>query len=82
MLRNLFCLTALAAWFSVGAAGIVKGENMLKEGDAAPEFTVLDDLGNEWKSAEHYGKQVVVVYFYPADMTGGCTKHACGFRDA
>lgn len=50
-------------------------------GDAAPQFEVLDDRGETWKSADHYGKKIVVVYFYPADMTGGCTAQACAFRD-
>lgn len=50
-------------------------------GAAAPEFEVLDDRGETWKSADHYGKKIVVVYFYPADMTGGCTAQACAFRD-
>lgn len=53
----------------------------LKVGDAAPQFTVKDDAGHDWKSDDHFGKKIVVVYFYPADMTGGCTKQACGFRD-
>lgn len=53
----------------------------LKVGDAAPEFEIEDDDGKTWKSADHYTKKIVVVYFYPADMTGGCTKQACGFRD-
>src|SRR5207245_940563 len=46
-----------------------------------PEFEGIDDQGNPWKSSDYLGKNVVVVYFYPADMTGGCTKQACGFRD-
>ncbi len=53
----------------------------LKVGDAAPKFEALDDKGKVWKSADHVGKKIIVVYFYPADMTGGCTKQACGFRD-
>ena len=53
----------------------------LNVGDAAPKFTAIDDRGREWKSSEHVGKKVLVVYFYPADMTGGCTKQACSFRD-
>jgi peroxiredoxin Q/BCP len=53
----------------------------LKVGDKAPTFEALDDTGKPWKSSEHVGKKIVVVYFYPADMTGGCTKQACGFRD-
>lgn len=50
-------------------------------GDKAPKFSALDDTGKMWKSSEYVGKGPVVVYFYPADMTGGCTKQACGFRD-
>src|SRR5262245_8142571 len=53
----------------------------LKVGDPAPTFTSTDDEGKPWKSSDHVGKKVLVVYFYPADMTGGCTKQACGFRD-
>ncbi len=53
----------------------------LKVGDAAPVFEVEDDKGETWKSEDHVGKKLLVVYFYPADMTGGCTKQACGFRD-
>ncbi|MCG6157960.1 peroxiredoxin [Rubinisphaera margarita] len=50
-------------------------------GDDAPKFSARDDQGNVWKSENHVGKKILVVYFYPADMTGGCTKQACGFRD-
>jgi peroxiredoxin Q/BCP len=50
-------------------------------GDKAPSFTATDDQGKTWDSADHVGKGVLVVYFYPADLTGGCTKQACGFRD-
>jgi peroxiredoxin Q/BCP len=50
-------------------------------GDKAPEFSALDENGKEWKSSDHVGSKIVVVYFYPADMTGGCTKQACAFRD-
>src|SRR5207248_828273 len=52
-----------------------------KVGDPAPKFESIDDTGKAWKSADFVGKKVLVVYFYPADMTGGCTKQACGFRD-
>lgn len=53
----------------------------VKVGDQAPTFHAKDDSGADWKSSEHVGKKIVVVYFYPADFTGGCTKQACGFRD-
>jgi peroxiredoxin Q/BCP len=52
-----------------------------KVGDPAPAFEAKDDQGKIWKSADHFGKKIVVVYFYPADFTGGCTKQACSFRD-
>ena len=50
-------------------------------GDPAPAFEATDDTGKRWKSTDHVGKQILVVYFYPADMTGGCTAQACGYRD-
>jgi peroxiredoxin Q/BCP len=53
----------------------------LKVGDKAPKFEAMDDTGKLWKSTDHVGKKIMVVYFYPADFTGGCTKEACGYRD-
>jgi peroxiredoxin Q/BCP len=50
-------------------------------GDPAPVFESTDDQGNPWKSTDHVGKKILVVYFYPADLTGGCTMQACGYRD-
>ncbi len=49
-------------------------------GKKMPRIVALDDAGKIWRSKDHAGK-ILVVYFYPADMTGGCTKQACGFRD-
>jgi peroxiredoxin Q/BCP len=66
---------------SVVASADDKPSVDLKAGDPAPKFECTDDTGKAWKSEEHIGKKVLVVYFYPADMTGGCTKQACGFRD-
>ena len=51
-------------------------------GDKAPVFTATTDEGSTWKLADYIGKKNVVVYFYPAAMTGGCTKQACAYRDA
>ncbi|MBI5760377.1 MAG: peroxiredoxin [Planctomycetales bacterium] len=53
----------------------------LTVGDAAPAFKGTDDQGKAWDSAEHLGKNYTVVYFYPADFTGGCIKQAETFRD-
>ena len=52
----------------------------LKVGDPAPSFQANDQDGNLWRSKDHL-QGYLVVYFYPAAMTGGCTKQACGFRD-
>ena len=53
----------------------------LSVGDAAPEFTLPDADGNEVSLRDLRGKNVIV-YFYPAAMTPGCTKQACDFRDS
>jgi thioredoxin-dependent peroxiredoxin len=53
----------------------------LKPGDVAPDFTLLDDTGSEVTlSSLRDGK--VIVYFYPAAMTPGCTKQACDFSES
>ena len=51
---------------------------MLKIGDKAPEFTLLDKDKNEVSLENFIGKKVVL-YFYPKDSTPGCTKQACAF---
>ncbi|MGW5886084.1 thioredoxin-dependent thiol peroxidase [Streptomyces koyangensis] len=52
----------------------------LKPGDTAPAFTLTDADGNEVSLASHQGRKVIV-YFYPAALTPGCTKQACDFTD-
>ncbi len=54
---------------------------MLEEGQQAPDFTMKTDGGGTVSLKELRGKKVVL-YFYPKDDTPGCTKEACGFRDA
>ncbi|MFX1757130.1 thioredoxin-dependent thiol peroxidase [Rhodococcus sp. As11] len=53
----------------------------LTPGDPAPDFTLPDADGNEVSLSDHRGRKVVV-YFYPAASTPGCTKQACDFRDS
>jgi peroxiredoxin Q/BCP len=53
----------------------------LERGDKAPDFSLEDGEGNTWSLADLRG-QKVIVYFYPADDTPGCTAQACDFRDA
>jgi len=53
---------------------------MLEEGSPAPPFELDDADGKTWRLSELAGKKVVL-FFYPADDTPGCTKEACDFRD-
>lgn len=53
---------------------------MLEIGTKAPAFTLADQNGNMHSLSDYRG-QKVVLYFYPKDMTSGCTSQACNFRD-
>ncbi len=53
----------------------------LEPGDAAPDFSLPDDTGRPVSLGDFAGRKVVV-YFYPAAMTPGCTKQACDFSDS
>ncbi len=52
----------------------------LQVGHTAPDFALPDEHGNNVKLSSFRGKRVIL-YFYPADDTPGCTAQACGFRD-
>jgi thioredoxin-dependent peroxiredoxin len=54
---------------------------MLEPGDTPPPFTLTDADGREVSLRDFKGRHVIL-YFYPEDDTPGCTKEACGFRDA
>jgi peroxiredoxin Q/BCP len=56
-------------------------ENRLSPGDPAPDFTLPSDTGTSVTLSELRGRKVIV-YFYPAAMTPGCTKQACDFTDS
>jgi peroxiredoxin Q/BCP len=83
----------VAGCFILGALALVLGGNVdaqdkgkkkelkVKVGDTAPSFESVDENGKPFKSSDVVGKKIVVLYFYPADFTGGCTAQACGFRD-
>ena len=53
---------------------------MLKEGDKAPEFGILDQNGKEHLLKDYKGKKIIL-YFYPKDLTPGCTVESCNLRD-
>lgn len=54
---------------------------MLKAGDKAPEFTLTDHEGHSVSLDELIDNGPLLLYFYPADFTPGCTKEACEIRD-
>jgi peroxiredoxin Q/BCP len=56
-------------------------ENRLSPGDPAPDFTLPTDDGSTVTLSQLRGRKVIV-YFYPAAMTPGCTKQACDFTDS
>lgn len=80
--RRFFVIGALLA---LSACGDVKrpdgGQGLLPVGAAAPDVVGEDPAGQKVSVAASRGKPVVV-FFYPADGTPGCTKEACAFRDA
>lgn len=77
--RAVSGLVGLAMSLAAGDAGAQ--DAVLNVGDRAPAFEAVADDGQVWRSEEHVGRSILVVYFYPAAMTDGCTKQACSFRD-
>ena len=53
----------------------------LEVGQAAPSFTLPDHTGREVSLSDYTGRRLII-FFYPAAMTPGCTKEACDFRDS
>jgi peroxiredoxin Q/BCP len=77
-------LTLLAGLLVIGLMvffAVTASAEIPKAGDAAPLFTGTDQDGKEFKLADLIGKKIMLLYFYPKDFTGGCTKEACGLRD-
>ena len=74
----IFLVTGSLA-VAVAAYGGTK-MSLLAEGSVAPDFTAKNDKGKDVSLHDLKGKNVIL-YFYPADDTPGCTKEACNFRD-
>ena len=65
--------------------GIVKAQSENKKlavGDMMPGFSLIDQKGRIFNSADYVGKNILVIYFYPKDESMVCTKEACSFRDS
>jgi peroxiredoxin Q/BCP len=68
-------------FFSLIITGLLMGKSdSIREGDIAPDFTLVDQNGKAHTLSDYFG-QKIVIYFYPKDDTPGCTKEACAIRD-
>ena len=67
--------------FSLFLMGKAISQEVVRVGDRVPLFAAVSDEDKVWSLKEYLGKKNVVLYFYPAAMTGGCTSQACGYRD-
>lgn len=74
IIRSILATGILAICSTAAFAG-------LNVGSTVNSLVANDDEGNLWSLEDHLGKKNIVVYFYPAAMTGGCTKQACAYRD-
>ena len=68
---NIFLISGILCSTSYG----------LTTGSEVPIFTALDDTESRWSLSQVIQKSGIVLFFFPAAMTGGCTKQACGFQD-
>jgi len=80
MMRLLLFAVAICSLLIVARAAYA-GDSLPKVGQPAPLVSGTDQDGKAWNLADLIGKKVVLLYFYPKDMTSGCTKEACGLRD-
>ncbi len=86
MRAALSCILCGCVCLLMGLGSIVLGADAqgvtLAVGDKAPPFNANTYAGDLWQAEDRVGRgKYVVVYFYPAAMTGGCTKQACSYRD-
>jgi peroxiredoxin Q/BCP len=58
-----------------------KRKSTIAEGDAIPAFSLKDQSGKDFNMMDYRGKKLII-YFYPKDESGVCTKEACAFRDS
>jgi peroxiredoxin Q/BCP len=79
MRQTLGIGAAVCALLLCGGFGMAGGK--LKVGDKVDKIEGTDESGKTFSAGDLLGKKTIVLYFYPADFTGGCTNQACGFRD-
>ena len=60
----------------------ISKKKSLQIGDSIPSFTLIDGQGEEFNSSDYFGKQPLVIFFYPKDDAPICTAEVCSFRDS
>lgn len=78
--RGTFSFYTAIAWVLIMWPFSSNAENVLQEGDVAPDFHLIDQYQKPHKLSDYAG-QWLVLYFYPKNDTPGCTTEACNFRD-
>lgn len=73
-------ITNIIALLTFSITVLAQNQNELNIGDKISDFSGTDETGAPWKSST-VKTDFLVVYFYPAAMTGGCTAQACAYRD-
>ena len=80
-IRTILAVSAFAILGMAASAQPEAKKAKLEVGDRAPAFEAKDADGLTWKSTDHVGKKLIVVYFYPGDFTPGCTAQAKKFQE-
>ncbi len=76
-MKTNILLYSIPVFFSLA----VSAQQGLSVGEKAPMVRATADDGTIWDINKFIGDKFIVIYFYPAAMTGGCTKQACSYRD-
>ena len=85
MKRKLLYVTLNLALLVFSLITCVKAQTSnqaIDVGDKVPQFSLIDQDGKTFKTADYIGKKTLVIYFYPKDESLVCTKEACAFRDS
>jgi peroxiredoxin Q/BCP len=77
-----FIAALLLFSFAAYRMNVKDGQKTLVAGDNMPAFSLIDQYGKTFNSADYAGKTILVIYFYPKDESMVCTKEACSFRDS
>jgi len=74
-------IITLVLLLTIATNSLAQENSLIKVGEKAPLFKTVTDNGKPWALENHLKKKYIIIYFFPAAMTGGCTKQACAYRD-